>query len=185
MFRLPRRKREPFDENRAQVRHIIELENTIMSALETAVSELRSAIESANSRFQNVGEFEAKLAEERRKYDELVSAEAAEDVQQEEELTAARAATDAALAELQGTADVLSGLTEQVNTLGTVAADEAGATDEVPTDAEPTPEPAPADAPVDTPAPAVDDAAPANAAPVPASGAASDPASTENMKPNL
>lgn len=189
MFRLPRRGREPFDESRPQIRHFFELENAIMAALENAVAELRSAIENANTRFQNVGEFESKLAEERARYDALVASEDVEDVQQNQELTDAKAATDAALAELQDAADTLSGLTEQVNTLGTVAAevetptDEAPAPAEAPADAAPTEEPAPADAPVNAPVPAED--VPAAAAPVPASGGSSDPTSTENMKPNV
>lgn len=89
-----------------------------MAALEEAVASLQQAIQDANTRFQNVGELETALAAERQKYDELVAAEEAEDVQQNQELTEARAATDDAVAQLSSVADTLSGLTEQVNTLG-------------------------------------------------------------------
>lgn len=176
-----------------------------MSAIENAVAELTSAIENANSRFQNVGQLETALAEERAKFDALVSSEEAEDVTQNQELADARAATDSALSEVQGVADTLSGLAQRVNSLGTAAAeapaeapaDEAPAAEapvdapvteapitEAPVVTEPTPEPTPADAPVDTPAPVVEDV-PAAAAPAPGGTPNDDPTSTANMTPNL
>ena len=192
MFELPRRKREPYDdETRVTIRNIIEMENRIMSAIEAAVAELTSAIADANSRFQNVGSLETALAEERAKYDALVAAEEAEDTQQNQELEDAKAATDAALAEVQGAADSISALTTRVNNLGTVAAQDtpeatgvtsqdavsegapAEATADATTEAAPAPTPPPADAtgdaaPAEAPADATTTDAAAAEAPAPA-----------------
>ena len=195
MFELPRRKREPYDdETRVTIRNIIEMENRIMSAIEAAVAELTSAIADANSRFQNVGSLETALAEERAKYDALVAAEEAEDVQQNQELEDAKAATDAALAEVQGAADSISALTTRVNNLGTVAAQDTpeatgvtsqdavseGAPAEATADATPAEAPAEAPAPTPPPADATGDAAPAEA---PADATTTDAAAAEAPAP--
>lgn len=137
-----------------------------MAALEEAVASLQQAVNDANSRFQNVGELENALAAERERYDTLVSTEAEEDVLQDQELNDARATTDAALAQLNSVASVLTGLTDQVNTLGRTAseatADATGSTDTASTDAV-APDAAPTDATsTDTTAP---DAVPTMTAP--------------------
>ncbi len=116
-----------------------------MSALESVVNELKAAVAAAGDRFSGstVAGFEEKLAAERARYDELVSAEAAEDVEQEAELAEARQATDAALAELQEAAEALRGVTESVNQLGTVVEDVEAPVEDVPA------EEVPAEAPVE------------------------------------
>lgn len=171
-FQLPRRGREQYDNTKVLVTHLNWMENRIMAALEDVVAELRSAIENANTRFQGVGQIEQALADERAKFEALVTAEDAEDVQQNQELADAKAATDAALAQVQGLSDTLSGLTDQVNQLGAAAPAEAEGTGEVPTPGPggtaPVDASADADAsvPTPTPAPASDDNKGGDAAPV-------------------
>lgn len=151
------------------IHHLTEMENRIMSAIEDAVAELTTAVNNANSRFQNTAELETALAAEREKYDALVTAEAAEDEEQNQALADARAATDAALAEVQELPGVLSGLADQVNILGTVTTDPTNATD-APVDTAPVEDPAPVDVPAETApveeAPVSTPDAPVDAAPV-------------------
>lgn len=168
MFKLPRRGKEQYDNAKVVVYHLNQMENRIMASLEEVVAELQAAINNANVRFENVGQLEQALNDERAKYDALVVSEDAEDVQQNQELADARAATDHVLAQVQGLTGTLSGLTEQVNQLGQPAAAEAPA--EAPAPAAPV-ESAPADAPADAApvesapadAPAADEATPADA----------------------
>lgn len=162
MFQLPRRGREQYDNTKVLVAHLNWMENRIMAALEDVVAELRSAITNANIRFENVGQLEQALADERAKYDALISAEDAEDVQQNQELADAKATTDHALAQVQGLTGTLTELTDQVNQLGNRApAPEAPA--DVPAADTPTDTPAPVDTPVDTPDETADAPAPAEA----------------------
>lgn len=126
-FRLARRGRQPYDENRPTIKDLNEMENRIMAALEDAVNALNEAITEANNRFQNVGSLESALAEERSRYEALVTSEEAEDVQQNQDLQDARAATDAALSELRAAEQSITLATEQVQQLGTVAAEQPAA----------------------------------------------------------
>lgn len=126
-FRLARRGRQPYDENRPTIKDLNEMENRIMAALEDAVNALNEAITEANNRFQNVGSLESALAEERSRYEALVASEEAEDVQQNQDLQDARAATDAALSELRAAEQSITLATEQVQQLGTVAAEQPAA----------------------------------------------------------
>jgi septal ring factor EnvC (AmiA/AmiB activator) len=111
------------------------MENRIMAALEEVVAQLQQAITDANDRFQNVGALQEALDAERAQYDALVASEAAEDVEQNQELQDAKAQTDELMAQMSSVADTLSGLTQQVNTLGQTASDQPAADNQANTNA--------------------------------------------------
>jgi hypothetical protein len=98
------------------------MENRIMAALEDAVNNLRQAVNDAQSRFSVAGDVQAAVQAERDKYDALVAAENTEDEQQKQELADAKAETDRLLAEINSAAESLTAVTDQVNSLGSVAA---------------------------------------------------------------
>lgn len=97
-----------------------------MSALQEALTGLRSAVENAASRLGDPSELERALVEERRLSAELAASEAAEDVQQNADLTAAQAEVDRLLSEQTAAAQEITTLSERLNTVGT-AVEEAPA----------------------------------------------------------
>lgn len=161
-----------------------------MSALSDAIAALRETVANlqAAQSPEQVAELQRLLAEERSRYEALVTAETAEDVAQDQALADAKAATDALLAEMNSAATDLGGITAQLAAVGT-AVDQAPddtPVGEVPVEDVPAPPiqggadgplpPAPdAGTPAaggDTAAPAPDAGTPAEPAPAPADGGA-------------